>query len=117
MEVDVAPVQIQGRKSKVVMVDLFGSSILDVGCYHMSEDLDLDGMRVTVSRTGYTGEVGYEIYLYDASGHGEDLWNRVLEAGRPHGLNVIGPCHIRWIEAGILAYGCDRWLDQNPFAA
>src|SRR3989440_4741811 len=65
-EVDVAPVQIQGPKSKEVMVDLFGSSILDVGYYHMSEDLDLDGMRVTVSRTGYTGEVGYEIYLYDA---------------------------------------------------
>jgi len=114
-EIDVAPVQIQGPKSKEVMVDLFGSSILDVGYYHMSDDLDLDGKRVTVSRTGYTGEVGYEIYLYDASAHGEDLWNKVLEAGRPHGISVIGPCHIRRIEAGILAYGCDMWLDTNPF--
>jgi glycine cleavage system aminomethyltransferase T len=39
----------------------------------------------------------------------------VLEAGRPHGLEVIGPSHIRRIEAGILAYGADMWLDTNPF--
>ena len=39
----------------------------------------------------------------------------MLEAGAPHGLRVIGPCHIRRIEAGILAYGADMWLDNNPF--
>ena len=39
----------------------------------------------------------------------------MLEAGAPHGLTVIGPCHIRRIEAGILAYGCDMWLDTNPY--
>src|SRR2546430_4610979 len=97
------------------MVDLFGERILDIPYYDMSEDLDLDGMRVTVSRTGYTGEVGYEIYLYDASQHGERLWDTVVKAGEPHGLRVIGPSHIRRIEGGILAYGCDMWLDTNPF--
>ncbi|HMI72034.1 MAG TPA: glycine cleavage T C-terminal barrel domain-containing protein, partial [Solirubrobacteraceae bacterium] len=39
----------------------------------------------------------------------------VLEAGRPHGLAVIGPSHIRRIEGGILAYGADMWLDTNPY--
>jgi glycine cleavage system aminomethyltransferase T len=39
----------------------------------------------------------------------------VLEAGKPHGLAVIGPCHIRRIEGGILAYGADMWLDTNPY--
>jgi len=39
----------------------------------------------------------------------------VLEAGRPHGLEVIGPCHIRRIEGGILAFGADMWYDTNPF--
>src|SRR5229473_3595436 len=39
----------------------------------------------------------------------------VLEAGEPHGLTVIGPCHIRRIEGGILAYGADMWLDTNPY--
>ena len=41
----------------------------------------------------------------------------MLEAGEPHGLEVIGPCHIRRIEGGILALGpgCDMWYDTNPY--
>ena len=39
----------------------------------------------------------------------------MLEAGAPHDLRVIGPCHIRRIEGGILAFGCDIWYDTNPF--
>jgi len=72
---------------------------------------------VLVSRTGYTSELGFEIYLYDASKHGVQLWEKVLEAGKPHGLEVIGPCHIRRIEGGILALGpgCDMWYDTNPY--
>jgi glycine cleavage system aminomethyltransferase T len=114
-EVDVAPVQIQGPKSKELMVDLFGEKILEVPYYWMSEDLELDGMRVCVSRTGYTSELGYEIYLYDATKHGIKLWNTVLEAGKAHDLLVTGPCHMRRIEGGILAFGCDIWYDTNPF--
>ena len=114
-EIDVAPVQIQGPKSKEVMVDLFGEEILDVPYYSMSQDLELNGMRVCVSRTGYTSELGYEIYLYDATANGNTLWKTVLEAGAPHDLRVIGPCHIRRIEGGILAFGCDIWYDTNPF--
>jgi len=68
-----------------------------------------------VSRTGYTAELGFEIYLYDASKNGVKLWDAVLEAGKPHGLEVIGPCHIRRIEGGMLAYGADMWLDTNPY--
>ena len=114
-EVDVAPVQIQGPKSKELMVDLFGDKILEVPYYWMSEDLELDGMRVCVSRTGYTSELGYEIYLYDATKNGVKLWNTVLEAGKAHELRVTGPCHMRRIEGGILAFGCDIWYDTNPF--
>ena len=114
-ELDVGPVQVQGPRSKEVMVDLFGTQILDVPYYFMSPDLELDGMRVCVSRTGYTSELGYEIYLYDAYRDGDKLWAAVLEAGKPHGLEVIGPCHIRRIEGGILALGCDMWYDTNPY--
>lgn len=113
-EVDVAPVQIQGPKAKKVMVDLFGEGILEIPYYYMRE-FELDGMRVVVSRTGYTSELGYEIYAYDATANGIKLWDRVLEAGRPHNLQVTGPCHIRRIEGGILAFGCDIWYDTNPF--
>jgi glycine cleavage system aminomethyltransferase T len=113
-EPDVGPVQVQGPKSKDVMVDLFGESILEVP-YYFLHAYQLDDMDVLVSRTGYTAELGYEIYLFDASRNGKRLWDAVLEAGRPHDLAVIGPCHIRRIEGGILAYGADMWLDTNPY--
>jgi glycine cleavage system aminomethyltransferase T len=113
-EIDVGPVQVQGPKSKDVMVDLFGDSILEIP-YYFLRSYELDGMPVLVSRTGYTSELGYEIYLFDASKHGMQLWDAVLEAGKPHGLAVIGPCHIRRIEGGILAWGADMWLDTNPY--
>ena len=114
-EADVAPVQIQGPKSRDLMVDLFGEKILDIKYYWMSE-YELDGMDVVVSRTGYTGEVGYEIYLRDASRDGMKLWDAVLEAGKPHDLAVIGPSQIRRVEAGILSYGSDIALDNNLYS-
>jgi glycine cleavage system aminomethyltransferase T len=114
IEPDVGPVQVQGPKSKEVMVDLFGNNVLEIPYYFLRR-YELDGMQVLVSRTGYTGELGYEIYLIGASRHGEKLWDAVLEAGRPHDLAVIGPCHIRRIEGGILAYGADMSLDTNPY--
>ncbi|MBO0872561.1 MAG: glycine cleavage system protein T [Pseudonocardia sp.] len=112
-EVDVAPVQIQGPKAKEVLTELFGPGVLDIPYYHLRH-YSLDGMDVVVSRTGYTGEIGYEVYLYQASRHAGRLWDRVWQAGEPHGLRTIGPSHIRRIEAGMLAYGCDITLDTNP---
>lgn len=113
-EIDVAPVQIQGPNSKKVLVELFGDRVLEVPYYGLMK-AELDGMRVVVSRTGYTGEVGYEIYLHEAGRLGQRLWDMVLEAGKPHGLEVIGPSHIRRIEGGILAFGADMWYENNPF--
>jgi glycine cleavage system aminomethyltransferase T len=113
-EVDVGPLQVQGPKSKDVMVDLFGEGILDIPYYYM-RPFELDDMRVLVSRTGYTAELGYEIYLFEASKNGERLWDAVIEAGKPHDLAVIGPCHIRRIEGGILGLGADMWYDTNPY--
>jgi aminomethyltransferase len=114
-EPDVAPVQIQGPKSRDLMLDLFGEKILDIKYYWMAE-YELDGMDVVVSRTGYTGEVGYEIYLRNASHNGMKFWDTVLEAGKPHDLAVIGPSQIRRVEAGILSYGSDIALDNNPYS-
>ncbi len=113
-EPDVAPVQIQGPKSKALMIDLFGDEIGDLAYYYMAETT-LDGMNMVVSRTGYSGEVGYEIYLRNASHDGMKLWDSVLEAGKPHDLAVIGPCQIRRVEAGILSYGSDIALDNNQY--
>jgi glycine cleavage system aminomethyltransferase T len=113
-EPDVGPIQIQGPKSKEVMVDLFGEKILEVPYYYMVHR-ELDGMELVISRTGYSGELGYELYLKNASRDGLRLWDTVMEAGRPHGLVPIGPCHIRRIEGGILAHGCDMTIEENPY--
>jgi aminomethyltransferase len=96
------------------MVDLFGRDVLGIPYYYLSE-FQLNGMDVVVSRTGYTAELGYEIYLREASRNGVKLWDTVLEAGRAHDLRVIGPSHIRRIEGAILAYGADVTLENNPF--
>lgn len=114
-EPDVAPVQIQGPKSQALMRDLLGERVLDLKYYWMGE-FDLDGMSVLVSRTGYSGEVGYEVYLRNASRDATRLWDTILEAGRPHDLAVIGPCQIRRVEAGILSYGSDIALDNNAYS-
>lgn len=113
-EPDVGPVQIQGPKSRDVMVDLFGEDILEVP-YYFTVDRQIDGMDVVVSRTGFTAELGYEVYLHNASRDGVKLWERIWEAGQPHNMRVIGPCHMRRIEAGILSWGNDITYDTNPF--
>jgi len=113
-EADVAPVQVQGPKSVHVMRDLFGPEVLEIDYYRLAE-YELDGMRVVVSRTGYSGEAGFEIYVRNASRDGVRLWERGWDAGQPYGMVPIGPCHIRRIEAGMLAFGADITFDTNPF--
>jgi aminomethyltransferase len=87
--------------------------VLELPYYYFLET-ELDGIPVIVTRTGWSAEVGYEVYLRDPS-RGADLWNRVMEAGKPHGIAPTGPSDIRRIEAGILNYGIDITLDNNPF--
>jgi aminomethyltransferase len=112
-EPDVSPLQIQGPKSKDVVRDLFGEEALALRYYFFMET-DLDGIPVVVTRTGWTAEVGYEVYLRDGS-RGTDLWERIMSAGAPYGIRPTGPSDIRRVEAGILNYGCDMTLENNPY--
>jgi aminomethyltransferase len=107
------PVQVQGPKSPDVMHALFGETIQDLK-YYWCRQTELDGIPVVVSRTGWTAELGYEIYLRDAA-RGEELWNRVLEAGEPFRIRPTGPSDIRRMEAGIFNWGPDINLSTNPF--
>lgn len=112
-EPDVSPLQVQGPKSKLVMKNLFGDEVLGLSYYHFVET-DLDGIPVVVTRTGWTGEVGYEIFLCDGT-RGVDLWERIMKGGRPYHIAPTGPSDIRRIEAGILNYGADMTLADNPY--
>lgn len=112
-EPDVSPMQVQGPKSKQVVQKLFGNRVLELPYYFFLET-SLDGIPVIVTRTGWSAEVGYEIYLRDGS-RGVELWERVMEAGKPFNIKPTGPSDIRRIEAGILNYGADMTLDNNPY--
>ena len=112
-EPDVYPLQVQGPKSRYVVQSLFGERAMELPYYHFFE-AELDGIPLVVTRTGWTGELGYEIYLRDGS-RGMELWERIMEAGRPYNIRPTGPSDIRRIEAGILNYGGDMTLDNSPF--
>jgi aminomethyltransferase len=112
-EPDVSPLQLQGPKAKEVAAALFGERVRALPYYHFFET-SLDGIPLVVTRTGWSGEVGYELYLCDGS-RGEELWERIMAAGRPHEIRPTGPSDIRRIEAGILNWGADFTLENNVY--
>jgi aminomethyltransferase len=112
-EPDVSPLQIQGPKAKPVVQTLFGDRVLQLPYYHFLETT-LDGIPVIVTRTGWSAEVGYEVYLRDGS-RGDELWERIMAAGKPHNMRPTGPSDIRRIEAGILNWGADITLKNNVY--
>jgi glycine cleavage system aminomethyltransferase T len=112
-EADVFPLQIQGPKSKDVVRDLFGEEVLGLKYYFFTET-ELDGIPVVVTRTGWTSEVGYEVYLCDGT-RGAELWEKIIEAGRPYDIKPTGPSDIRRVEGGIFNWGADMTYDNNPF--
>jgi len=114
-EPDVSPLQVQGPKAKAVVSSLFGDPVLGLKYYWFLETA-LDGIPVVVTRTGWSAEVGYEIYLRDGS-RGDELWERIMEAGKPHQIRPTGPSDIRRIEGGILNWGADMTLEDNVYEA
>jgi aminomethyltransferase len=112
-ELDVAPLQVQGPKSRQVVQALFGEAVLSLK-YYQFINTRLGDIPVIVTRTGWTGELGFEIYLLEPA-RGVELWERVMSAGKPFGMTPTGPSDIRRIEAGILNYGIDMTLETNPY--
>lgn len=112
-EPDVSPLQLQGPKSGEVMRALFGDSIMDLKYYWLRR-VELDGIPLIVSRTGWSSELGYEIYLQD-SAHGDVLWEKIMAAGKPFGLKPGHTSSIRRIEGGMLSYHADADINTNPY--
>ncbi|MCY3783906.1 MAG: aminomethyl transferase family protein [Chloroflexi bacterium] len=113
-EIDVAPVQIQGPKSAPLLEKMFGPQVRSIPYYGLLH-ATLNGHAVTISRTGFSAEIGFEIYLHDAMLHADDVWPYILEQGAEFNLRVIAPSHIRRLEAGILSYGQDMDIENNPY--
>ncbi|MEM6623286.1 MAG: glycine cleavage T C-terminal barrel domain-containing protein [Pseudomonadota bacterium] len=112
-EPDASPLQLQGPKSGEIMRRLFGDEILTLKYYWLRE-LELEGIPLVVSRTGWSSELGYEIYLRDGS-KGDQLWERIMAAGKDLGLQPGHTSSIRRIEGGMLSYHADADIHTNPF--
>ena len=112
-EADVAPLQVQGPKSKDLMVKLLGESILDLKYYYWT-DAKIAGTPVVVTRTGWTSEVGYEVYTTDTS-RGVEVYEAIMEAGREFDIRPTGPSDIRRIEGAIFNWGADMTYQENAF--
>ncbi|MDQ2964621.1 MAG: glycine cleavage system protein T [Chloroflexota bacterium] len=112
-EADVAPIQVQGPKSKDLIRDLVGEGISDLK-YYWWRRAEIRGIPVVVTRTGWTSEVGYEIYLLDTS-KGTELWEALMEVGAPYNVRPTGPSDIRRIEGAIFNWGADMTYENNPF--
>ena len=112
-EPDVSPLQLQGPKSGEIMRALFGDSIMDLKYYWLRE-MTLDGIPLVVSRTGWSSELGYEIYLRDSS-YGDMLWERIMATGMEIGLKPGHTSSIRRIEGGMLSYHADADIKTNPY--
>ena len=113
VEPDVSPLQLQGPKSGKIMQALFGDSIMDLRYYWLRE-VELDGIPLVVSRTGWSSELGYEIYLRNGA-QGYELWEKIMAAGVPLGLKPGHTSSIWRIEGGMLSYHADADISTNPF--
>jgi glycine cleavage system aminomethyltransferase T len=112
-EPDVSPLQLQGPKSGEIMVKLFGEDIKDLKYYWLRE-FNLEGIPLIVSRTGWSSELGYELYLRDGS-KGDELWEKIMSAGKNFDLQPGHTSSIRRIEGGMLSYHADADINTNPF--
>ena len=112
-EPDVSPLQLQGPKSGDIMATLFGEGIRDLK-YYWLDHFELDGIPLVISRTGWSSELGYELYLLDGS-QGEALWEKLMAVGEPMGLKPGHTSSIRRIEGGMLSYHADMDAQTNPF--
>ena len=112
-EPDVSPLQLQGPSSGEIMVKLFGEGIRDLKYYWLRET-NLDGIPLIVSRTGWSSELGYELYLRDGS-KGNQIWEKIMLAGKKFGLQPGHTSSIRRIEGGMLSYHADADINTNPF--
>jgi glycine cleavage system aminomethyltransferase T len=112
-EADVAPLQVQGPKSRDLMTKLVGPEILDLRYYFWTK-ATIAGASVVITRTGWTSEVGYEVYLTETS-KGTEVFEAIMEAGQEFGIQPTGPSDIRRIEGAIFNWGADMTYEHNAY--
>jgi glycine cleavage system aminomethyltransferase T len=112
-------IQIQGPASLSILRDATEGAIDESMGYFQAGFFDLGGQELYVSRTGWTGELGFEIYSQGNRTDCRRLWNHLIAAGEPHGMTFssMESMGIRRIEAGILDNVTDMDVTITPFQA
>ncbi|MEL0258434.1 MAG: glycine cleavage T C-terminal barrel domain-containing protein [Gammaproteobacteria bacterium] len=111
-EPDVSPLQLQGPKSREIMIKIFGEQISDLKYYWFNQ-FRFNNTKLIISRTGWSSELGYEIFLTDSK-VGNELYNHIMNIGEPMGLKPGHTSTIRRIEGGMLSYHADMTINTNP---
>ena len=112
-EPDVSPLSLQGPKALDLMEKISGSWVRDLKFFYFKETT-INNIPVVIARSGWSAEVGYEIYLMDGE-KGNKLWEIIMQAGQEFKIAPAAPSQISRIEIGMLSYGNDMTLDENPF--
>jgi aminomethyltransferase len=113
---DIALIALQGPKAQSILSRLTDADLDGIAYYHFGEGA-IDGVHAIISRTGYTGEDGFELYHEAAAA--PRLWNRLLEAGADDGLIPagLGARDSLRLEVGYALYGNDLDETRTPLEA
>ena len=112
-EPDVSPLQIGGPKAPALINKLFDGQHDDLRFYRARET-SLNGIPLVIGRTGWSGEISYELYLRDGK-LGNKLWSIVKKAGQEFNIAPAAPNCIRSIEGGLLSYVSDITREDCPY--
>ncbi len=109
-----AQLALQGPMAKEILESLTSPESLPVKNYTFVDNVDVQGINCLVSRTGYTGEAGYELYC--APEHAVTVAEKLLAAGKPHGLLLcgLGARDTLRLEAGMPLYGHEMNDETTP---
>ncbi|HET8998903.1 MAG TPA: glycine cleavage system aminomethyltransferase GcvT [bacterium] len=111
---EIALLALQGPRAQEVLARLTAAPLEAIRYYWFLDGVEVAGRRALVSRTGYTGEDGFELYVNAT--HAAHVWNAVLEAGRDAGILPagLGARDTLRLEAGILLHGNDMDKTITP---
>lgn len=114
---EISEVALQGPKAQEILQSLTSEDLNEIKFFYCKRDIFISGIKCLVSRTGYTGEDGFEIYTENKNI--ENIWENLLEAGKVHGLKPAGlGCRdtLRF-EATLPLYGNEITKDITPLEA
>lgn len=114
---EVSEVAVQGPLAQKTLQKIVDVNLDDIKFFHFKDDVDVAGVKCIVSRTGYTGEDGFEVYF--GNDDAEKVWEAIMEAGKEEGIQPVGlGCRdtLRF-EANLPLYGNELTADNSPLEA